>query len=120
MRPGMLVDGRGHTWTVEIPESRRERAKGLLGRTGIGHHRGLLIERTRSVHTFGMRFAITAVILGRDLVVVAVLRMRPGRVAQPRLQGRHVLECAADADMMVGDRLAWLDHPGNTSPISGR
>ena len=106
------MDGRGGTWTVEIPESRRERAKGLLGRTGIGHRRGLLIERTRSVHTFGMRFAITAAILDPDLMVVTVLRMRPGRVARPRLRGRHVLECAADADLVVGDRLAWFDHPG--------
>ena len=51
----------------------------LLDRDRAGS--GLLIPRCRSVHTFGMRFAVDIVFLDRDGAVVARRRhVPPGRV----------------------------------------
>src|SRR5436190_20293849 len=80
---------------VWIPETRRERARGLLGRSGLDPDEGLLLEHTRSVHTFGMRFAIDAVLLDRDHRVIGVVRLSPNRVLLPRPHVRAVLEVAA-------------------------
>ncbi|HTG47676.1 MAG TPA: DUF192 domain-containing protein [Actinomycetota bacterium] len=83
--------------TVWVPERRRERVRGLRGRPALPRAEGLLLERCRSVHTFGMRFAIDAVVLDRRHRVVAVIAMRPRRLLRPRRRGRHVLEVAAGA-----------------------
>jgi uncharacterized membrane protein (UPF0127 family) len=80
---------------VEVPETGRERARGLMGRDGLAPHQGLLLRRCRSVHTFGMRFAIDAVLLDRDDRVLAIVPMPPRRVLLPRPGVRHILEVAA-------------------------
>ena len=82
-------------FTVDVPETGRERARGLSGRDALAPHEGLLLRRCRSVHTFGMRFAIDAVLLDRDDRVVAIVTMPPGRILLPRRRVRHVLEVAA-------------------------
>lgn len=76
----------------------------------------LLLVRTRSVHTFGMRFAIVAVLLDRDWVVRAVVRMPPRRVLLPRRRVRHVLEVGANADLRQGDRLTTSGRRAPRSP----
>jgi len=76
-----------------------------VGRDGLDPDEALLLERTRSVHTFGMRFAIDVALLDRDLVVRAIVRMPAGRMLLPRLGVRHVLELAQEADVRTGDRL---------------
>jgi hypothetical protein len=65
----------------------------------------LLLEHTRSIHTFGMRFPIAAVLLDRDLIVRSVRPVRPCRLLLPGLGIRHVLECASGVDLRPGDRL---------------
>jgi hypothetical protein len=80
---------------VVEPEGRRERRRGLLGRATLAPDRALLLRRCRSVHTFGMRFAIDAVLLDRDDLVVAVVPMPPRRLLRPRRRVRHVVEVAA-------------------------
>lgn len=100
-----LIDQRGNRWVVEVAADRRERRRGLLGRDCLPAGHALLIKRARSIHTFGMRFAIVAAFLDGDLQVVCVRRMPPGRIALPRVRGRHVLECPEDADLRPGDRL---------------
>jgi uncharacterized protein len=82
-------------WIVWIPETLRERGRGLLGRSGLEPNEGLLLEHSRSVHTFGMRFPIDAVLLDRDDRVIAVVRLSPNRVLLPRARVRAVLEVAA-------------------------
>jgi uncharacterized membrane protein (UPF0127 family) len=83
------------SWVVWIPETRRERARGLLGRSRLEPTEGLLLEHSRSVHTFGMRFAIDVILLDRQQRVIAVVPMAPGRVLLPRRRVRHILEVAA-------------------------
>ncbi|WP_438486072.1 DUF192 domain-containing protein [Streptomyces sp. S186] len=101
---GSWVDGRGVLEVagtqvpVEIAASHRARMRGLLGRDGIAG--ALLLTPASGVHTFGMRFAIDVAYLNRDLVVVDVCTLRPGRLGRPRLRARHVLE--AEAGAMAG------------------
>jgi uncharacterized protein len=64
----------------------------------------MLIERCRSVHTFGMRTPILACWLDPSYRVLSVQRLQPGRLAW-NLRARHVLECNVDADIKVGDAI---------------
>ncbi|GDY63139.1 hypothetical protein SAV14893_025320 [Streptomyces avermitilis] len=49
------------------------------------------------MHTLGMRFAVDVAYLDRELRVLAVRTMRPGRIGRPRPRARHVLEAEAGA-----------------------
>jgi uncharacterized membrane protein (UPF0127 family) len=87
-----------------VPEGRRERMRGLIGRASIESSEALLLERTRSVHTFGMRFPITVALLDRHRTVRSVRRLLPRRVLLPRPGVRHVLELHEEVDARPGDR----------------
>jgi uncharacterized protein len=69
----------------------------------------MLFPRCRSVHTFGMTMAISVVMLDDDLTVRGVRVMPPKRVLVPRLGTRHVVECAPDPQIAVGDRFLPCD-----------
>jgi uncharacterized membrane protein (UPF0127 family) len=88
-----------------VPETRRERIRGLIGRASLGPHEALLLERTRSVHTFGMRFPITVALLDRHGTVRRVRHLLPRRVLLPRPGIRDVLELHVSVDAQPGDRL---------------
>lgn len=105
MRTIVLFGPRGLWLRTSVPETRRERMRGLLDRSSLDPDEALLLERTRSVHTFGMGFAIAAALLDRDCVVRAVVRMPPRRVLLPRRGIRHVLELGPEADVRPGDLL---------------
>ena len=102
----------------EGPESSFGRARGLLGRDGLGVGEGMLIDRAGSVHMFFMRFPIDVVFLDRDRKVVGV---RPGlppwRVAGAR-RAVAALElpagAAAAAAVEEGDVLVFDDIEGST------
>lgn len=89
---------------LEIAASYRARTRGLLGRTGIDG--ALLLTPASGVHTFRMRFAIDVAYLSRDLTVLAVRTMRPGRLGRPRPRARHVIEAEA------GSMARWGVRPG--------
>lgn len=78
----------------EIPVATGLRAR-LLGLSRLSEEAagtGLLIPRCASVHTFGMRFRLDLVFLGRDGRALAVRRgVGPGRLAWCR-GARAVLE----------------------------
>ncbi|MFF3247555.1 DUF192 domain-containing protein [Streptomyces sp. NPDC002870] len=89
---------------VEIAATYGPRRRGLLGRDGI--EGAILLTPCNSVHTFRMRFTIDVAYLDRELRVVDVQTMKPGRLGRPRLRARHVLE--AEAGAMAG----WGVRPG--------
>jgi uncharacterized membrane protein (UPF0127 family) len=91
-------------WTIDEPTTRRERTRGLRGRPPPGIVHGMLFERCRSVHTFGMTAPIGVASLDARLHVVSVRTMRPRRVLLPRGRVRHILECGTGADVRPGDR----------------
>jgi uncharacterized membrane protein (UPF0127 family) len=103
MRRGVLVLS-GRAYSVEIPETLAERRHGLLGRFTLARDAGMLFERCRSVHTFGMRFPITVVVLDRDLQVLRVRTLPPNRLLWPTREARHILECAECVFPSAGDR----------------
>jgi hypothetical protein len=79
------ADGRLICEHCEIPESSFGRARGLLGREGLGPGEGMLIDRAGSIHMFFMRFPIDVIFLARDRTVVGVRhRLAPWRVAGAR------------------------------------
>ncbi|MCY4665055.1 MAG: DUF192 domain-containing protein, partial [Acidimicrobiaceae bacterium] len=79
--------------SLKVASSRRDRRRGLLGRDGI--EGALLLERTRSVHSFGMRFPIDVAHCDRDLRVLRVTTMPANRVGRP--VGRGPAGRAAEA-----------------------
>jgi len=93
--------------TVEVVESRRARGRGLLGRDGIDG--AMLLRPARSVHTFGMRFAIDVAHVDSELRILRVCTMRPNRLGRPIWRSKAVIETEAGAfgawDLGVGDQL---------------
>src|SRR4051794_36963762 len=73
------------------------RLAGLAGMRAMPAHAGLLIPRCRSVHTFGMRFALDLIWLDGDGAIVDVTaRVRPRRVVSCR-HARIVVEAPSGA-----------------------
>jgi uncharacterized membrane protein (UPF0127 family) len=90
---------------VDVPQGRRERMRGLRDRGWLAPDHAMLLRRCRSIHTFGMGFAIAAVFLDSRGTVIGVRRAPPARVLLPRRRARHILECPVDTDLHVGDTL---------------
>ena len=99
--------GPGGGWRVLVPETRRERMRGLRGRPPPGPREAMLLRRCRSIHTFGMRQTISVAFLDRTMRVIEVRRCRPGRIVKARRAGaRHALECAVRWEPRIGDRFS--------------
>jgi hypothetical protein len=75
--------------------TRSARARGLAGRAALGPDEALHIPRCRSVHTFGMRFALDLVWLDGGGRVVRVDRAVPARRVRACLRARSVVEVGA-------------------------
>ena len=88
-----LVCGDRVIASLEVASSRRERRRGLSGRDGI--EGALLLERTRSVHSFGMRFPIDVAHCDAEMRVLRVTTMRANRVGCMVLRARSVIEAEA-------------------------
>ena len=95
--------------SVEIASSRRDRRRGLLGRNGI--EGALLLERTRSVHSLGMRFPIDVAHCDADMWVLRVTTMRANRV------GRRVWRATAVIEAEAGSFERWGVAPGTKLEI---
>ena len=94
---------------VRVAATPLARARGLVGRKGLSTAEGLLIRRTRAIHTHFMRFPIDVVFVDRDGTIVKLAEdLKPWRAASCR-GGRDVLELAAGSaartGLRVGDRI---------------
>ncbi len=102
-----LVKGDVVLASLDVADSRRSRRRGLLGRDGADG--ALLLPRTRSIHTFGMRFPIDVAFCDDDLTVLRVMTVPPCRLVLPRPGERCVIETEAGLlqkwQVEVGDRL---------------
>ncbi len=74
------------------------RLLGLAGLRRLPADAGLLLPRTRSIHTLGMRFALDLVWLDRDGRVVRVDRAVPPRRVRSCRAARAVVELPAGDD----------------------
>ncbi|MGI8755518.1 MAG: DUF192 domain-containing protein [Acidimicrobiales bacterium] len=98
-RPWLSVDGTAVA-AVEVATSRRTRARGLLGRTGVDG--ALVLAPASSVHTFAMAFPIDVAFCRRTdrpgaFLVDAVRTLPPSRMTRPRIRARMVIEAEAGA-----------------------
>lgn len=107
MRTVWLLRGGDVLASAEVAETWADRARGL-----IGHSRydgALLLTRTRSVHSAGVRFPLDIAYLDHELTIVAMAKIRPWSVALPRRGCRHVLEAQAGAferwRLLPGDQI---------------
>jgi uncharacterized protein len=98
------MDGPGSGWRVLIPETRRERMRGLRGHPPPGPREAMLFRRCRSVQTFGMKEPISVIFLDRGMRVIGVRCCRPGRLVVAPRPARHILECDILSEVRIGDR----------------
>ena len=102
-----LVCGDRVVASLIVASSRADRRRGLLGRDGF--EGALLLERTRSVHSLGMRFPIDVAHLDGDGVVLRLATMPPWRLGRPVRRARSVVEAEAGSferwGVAVGDVL---------------
>jgi len=87
-----------------------QRMRGLLGRRSLPAGEGILLRPAGSIHMFFMRFAIDAIFLDGDLVVIDIAHdLRPWRTAGRR-GAKAVVEVAsgecARRGIKPGDALA--------------
>jgi uncharacterized protein len=104
-RDGWLVSNGTVLASALLAESHADRGKGLLGRTGI--EGALVLDRTRWVHTVGMRFAIDVAHLAPDGTVLRISHMPPNRI------GVFVREAARVVEVEHGAFERWGLHEGN-------
>lgn len=85
------------------------RRRGLLGQDSIESGAALVIAPSQGIHTFGMRFAIDAVFVDRQGLVVGLAEHVPARRIRVAWRAFAVVELAAGscraAGLQVGDRL---------------
>jgi uncharacterized membrane protein (UPF0127 family) len=108
-RPQVTVLADGHVVCERclVADKPWARMRGLLGRSELAQGEGILLRPAGSIHTFFMRFAIDAVFLDRDGVVLGVeRRLGPWRMAR-RKGAKAVLELDEGAAESVepGQRL---------------
>ena len=98
---------------VEAADTAPTRAKGLLGRDGLGTGEGMWIVPCAMVHMFFMRFAIDVVFLDRALRVRRVSQgLKPWRLSAWVPSAHSVLELGAGSTagkLGVGDELELRD-----------
>jgi uncharacterized membrane protein (UPF0127 family) len=80
-----IADGGVVCERCRIADKPWSRMKGLLGRSELPPHEGILLRPCGSVHTFFMRFPIDVVFCDRDLRVMSVAHeVQPWRGAAKR------------------------------------
>ena len=106
---------------VAWARSRRERARGLIGRRLLVAGEALVIEPARQVHTVGMRYAIDVVFCDRDWGVLHVVRgLRPNRITRWVPGARYVIELpdgSVPAELERGHTLS-VTSTGSRSDLS--
>lgn len=83
--------------TLVEASTRKSRRRGLAALDSLPADHALLIPRCPAVHTFGMRFALDLIWLGKGGVVVRVDRGVTSRRMRACLRARSVVETAAGA-----------------------
>ena len=81
--------------TVTVARGFLQRTRGLAGRHSIPAGHALQIHRCRSIHTFGMRFALDLVWLDQQGRAIRVDYDVPPRRLRSCTQARAVVEVAA-------------------------
>jgi uncharacterized membrane protein (UPF0127 family) len=107
--------------TLDRADSLRARTRGLLGRDS--YEGALLLERTRSVHTVGMRFPIDVAFCDKDLRVLRIVTLPARRVTRVNWRAHCVIEAEAGRfahwKVRVGDQLEIRGELASLEPTHG-
>jgi len=99
--------------SAEVASTRRERRKGLRGRSAV--EGAFVIPHCAWVHTIGMRFPIDVAFADDDGVVVKIVRMRTWRVGAPVRRASWSIEASVGAferwGLTLGDVVELRDGP---------
>ncbi len=96
---------------AEVPDTRRRRTRGLVGRNDV--EGALVLRPCRQVHTFGMRFPIDVAFCDRSGFVLHLCTLPPRRVSRPVWRSSFVIEARA------GSFERWKLRPGDVMEIKG-
>lgn len=78
---------------VKLANDFRTRLVGLLKTKSLDPQQGLLLEKCRQVHTFGMKFSIDVIFLSREGEILDMEKnMGPGRISRHVKDAYWVLE----------------------------
>jgi len=105
--------------TIHVAATRRARGRGLAGLDGLPPDRALLLERCRSVHTAGMRFALDLLWLDADGAPLRLDRAVPPRRLRGCRRARAVLECNAGEGERFAQALAAAPCPRVAPHVHG-
>lgn len=99
---------------VDLATTFFKRLKGLLGTKSLEEDRGLFLSPCKSIHMFGMKYAIDAVFLNKDLKVVELVEnIQPGAVSGHYRDALSCLELAQGTikrvNLEIGDQLSWIE-----------
>ena len=89
--------------SLDVLDTRAKRAKGLLGVADVDG--AVLLPKTRSVHSIGMRVDLDVAFCTGEMEVVRTLTLRRFRVTRPVLHAQCVIETKADAIFRLLDAL---------------
>jgi uncharacterized membrane protein (UPF0127 family) len=110
-RDGWLVSNGTVLASAHLAESHADRGKGLLGRSGI--EGALVLDRTRWVHSIGMKFGLDVAHLGPDGTVLRIGHLPPNRVGPFVREAARVVEAQYGAferwGLHVGDVVEWRE-----------
>jgi uncharacterized protein len=113
VRTGWLLRRGEVLASAEMATGVLERSRGLVGRRSF--EGVLLLDRTRSIHTFGVPYSIDVAFLDKQLVVLDHLAVARWRLTRPRWRGHMVLEAPRGSfdrwGLRVGDALEFRETP---------
>jgi len=93
--------------SAEVQSTSKGKLIGLLGRTGLDG--ALVLERTRSVHSFGMRFDLDIAFIDADDIVIRTLQLKRNRMTLPVWRSYLVIEAEAGSfghwELKIGDKI---------------
>ena len=105
---------------VRLADGWLTRLRGMLARPAPLEGEGLLLSPCRSIHMYGMRYALDVAFLdARGGVVASYPSLRPGARTHWHRKAAHALELPAgtleSSGTRVGDVLVWSAHlPGRS------
>ena len=89
-----------------VARTAAERRRGLIGRASLARGEGMLLPGTKSIHTFGMGFAIDVIFLDSQGRVIHVIeKMNGSRVSPLVMRSTMVIEMPAGVLARTGTEL---------------
>ncbi len=113
MQTGWLLRDGQVLAAADLADTFYDRTRGLLGRRSFDG--AMFLPNTRSIHSFGVPFALDVAFLDRDGRVLDLVRLPRWRVTAPRMRAVHALEARAGCfdrwGLREGDRVEFRPTP---------